>query len=133
MKNATTVLYWMVLGGHALAVLSTIVYVGTWLPAQSQAKFGLVILIIVAGGVAQVAAFYLQAVHSAHFRYRWWVATPMMVVTGIFTIGSVLATSPDAYYVTTRDVASTLLAALVSCGALTWLRQARSSATTRVQ
>lgn len=133
MKTATTVLYWMVLLGHALAILSTIVYVDTWLPAQSQAKFGLVILIIVAGGVVQVAAFYLQAVHSAHFRYRWWVATPLMIATSVFTIGSVLTTSPDAYYVTTRDVASTLLVALVSCGALTWLRQARSSPATRVQ
>ncbi len=129
MKTATTVLYWMVLGGHVLAILSTIVYVGTLLPAQSQAEFGLTILIVVAGGVVQVAAFYLQARCSA-YRYRWWIAIPMMAITSLFTVGSVLSTSPNAYYVTTVDVAAALLGALVSCGLLTWLRQARASATT---
>ena len=119
MSKLANVLLYLVLGGHVLNIVVTMLCVGTYVPASSQAQTAATVLVCILVAGVQSIAYGVTAAQSTQGG-RWGVAISMMCLT---CVGIVCFTKMGSYYVSIGDVAMTIIFAAISCGALIWLRR----------
>lgn len=124
--SRANMLFVVVVGIQSYGVIGTAASVGAHVSVRNDDESIQVILIVAILAGIQALAFYRVASESTR-RGRWVVASIMIVATFISSLVDLLLHAQvGTYDVSLSNVGVAVIAAIISCGALVWLKRTPS-------